>query len=265
MKILSLNCQRGYQPGLKEFLQKTLESSEYDFILLQEFAKEVPSYVQGVGPYDILQAYSEEVEEKSQTVIVHRKAYRLLEQGYVPFTKMRRDPVAGFRHATFGSLMARFDMHNSKVLIGCAHLHSGIDRKVRQAQVRKIKEQALSLAQVGDMVIFGGDCNFGLPRERVRAGQSMSPQFVCVTGDIGPTLDGRYSENVPHLPNRIAAFLWFFGVKTPLWTDQLFIDARTVKQGKVSCRVLPDRVSDHSPVELALTLGSATIAIPTMR
>ena len=163
MKVLTLNCQRGYQPGLKAFLQKTLESGEYDFLLLQEFAKEVPAYVRGIGPYELLQVYDAQAGEVAQTSIAYRKSFHLLDKNFIPFAKMRRDPVVGFKHSTFGSLLARFEIDSKVVLVGSLHLHSGIDRKVRAAQIQKIKEQVLSFTQIGDVAIFGGDCNFGLP------------------------------------------------------------------------------------------------------
>lgn len=250
MKVLSLNCQRGYQPGLKDFLQKILQSGGYDFLLLQEFAHEVPSYVKGVGPYESLQMHNDDVGEMSQTCIVYRKEYAILEKNFIPFAKMRRDPVEGFKHATFGSLFARFQTDCGFVLAGSVHLHSGMNRKVRAAQIRRIKEQALTLMQNGDKVIFGGDCNFGFPGERAHAEGLLAPQFVCTTRDNGPTLDGRYSENVPHLPNRIARLLGFFGIPSLLKTDQIFVDSKTSRESKITCRVLPDRVSDHNPVEL---------------
>lgn len=250
MKVLSLNCQRGYQPGLEAFLHKTLEGGKYDFLLLQEFGKKVPSFVQGVGPYETLRIHNADVDEMSQTCIVYRESYQLLEKSFIPFAKMRRDPVMGFKHATFGALCARFQTDSGTALMGSVHLHSGMDRKVRAAQIVRIKEQMQVLMQNSDTVIFGGDCNFGMPGERTRAEQILAPEFTCVTRDLGPTLDGRYSENVPHLPNRIAAFLGFFGIPTPLWTDQLLVDANTAKQRTISCRILPDRISDHSPVEL---------------
>lgn len=260
MRILSLNCQRGYQPGLKDFLQKILKSSEYDFLLLQEFGKEVPTFVQEFEDYKLLQVLNTDVGELSQTCILYRKQYELLEQNFIPFAKMRRDPVMGFKHATFGSLMVRFDIGGKKILVGSMHLHSGIDRKVRRAQIQKIKEQVLSLKEDGDKVVFGGDCNFGLPRERIRAERVMALEFACVTGGLGPTLDGRYSENVPHLPNRIAALLGFLGIPTPLWTDHLFVDAKTAEENNITCRVLPDRVSDHSPIEITLRPQSAKLS-----
>ena len=253
LKILSLNCQRGYQPGLKDFLRKTLQDGKYDLLLLQEFGKEVPLFVQNVGSYKLLQTLNTDVDELSQTAILYRNEYELLDQNFIPFAKMRRDPVAGFKHATFGSLVARLKTNRGSIAVGSVHLHSGIDRKVRAAQIQKIKSQILSLVHSDDLVIFGGDCNFGFLGERANAERAFAPEFVCVTSKRGPTLDGRYSENVPHLPNRVAAFLGFFGIPTLLWTDQLFVDAATITSSSIAARILPDRVSDHSPIELVLS------------
>jgi hypothetical protein len=36
MRILSLNCQQGYNPALKDFLHRVLSERAYDFLLLQE-------------------------------------------------------------------------------------------------------------------------------------------------------------------------------------------------------------------------------------
>lgn len=251
MKILSLNCQRGYTSGLQAFLRQKLTSEEYDFLLLQEFAKEVPSFVDGVASYAQLQMTSPDIDLPSQTCILYRSDYRLLERSYIPFAKMRRDPVMGTKHATFGSLFARFQTGSSIVLVGSVHLHSGIDRKVRRAQTEKVKEQAIALMQPDDVAIFGGDCNFG-PGERARAERVFTPEFVCATRGLGPTLDSRYSENVPHLPNRIAHLFGFFGIGIPLRTDHLFVDRRTAEHASIKARVLADRVSDHSPVELEI-------------
>lgn len=250
MKVLSLNCQRAYTSGLEVFLRRVLENAEYDFLLLQEFAKEVPSFVEGVGSYESLQVLSTDVGLPAQTCILYRAKYRLLEHSYVPFAKMRRDPVMGIKHATFGSLIARFKTDDGTKLIGSIHLHSGMDRKVRAAQITRIKSQALALLQPGDVTILGGDCNFGFPGERAQAERILAPEFICVTRRLGPTLDGRYSENVAHLPNRVAAFLGSFGISTPLWTDHLFVDAKTVEHRNPRTRVLRDRVSDHSPIDL---------------
>lgn len=249
MKLLSLNCQRGYHQGLRKFLRETLESGEYDFLLLQEFAKGVPSYIHDIGGYGLLRLYNDEINEESQTVIMYRKKHRLLGHSMIHFPKTYPDPVMGRKHSTFGSLCARFEIGSGIVLLGSIHLHSGMGRSVRLIQTQKVKKQVLDLRRKDDQVIFGGDCNFGYPSERRRAESMMAPEFVCVTKDLGPTLDSRYSENVPHIMNRIAVFLSLFGIGIPLWTDQLFVDTKTAQESIV-CRVLADRVSDHSPLEL---------------
>lgn len=252
MRFLSLNCQRGYQPNLKSFLQRTLAAKVYDFILLQEFAEAVPSFVRGVELYTILEIYDKQVKEVAQTCIIYKDTYQLLEKSYAPFTRMHRDPAVRCKHLTCGSLLARFRNGHESFLLGSVHLHSGIATKVRQLQVDSVKNQVTSLARSGDVVVFGGDCNFGLPGELGKAEQILSPQFSCVTKGIGPTLDGRYSENVPHLPNRVAALLGWIGIPTLLSTDHLFVDVQTADAYTLQSRVLPDRVSDHSPIELTL-------------
>lgn len=248
MKILSLNCQRGYQPDLKAFLQETLRSGAYDFLLLQEFGKEVPSYVRDIPGYSLLRVYDTSVGEDSQTAIVHRVNHQPIAQSMLHFPKTCPDPVMGVRHSTFGSLCARFEFGARTVLMGSVHLHSGMDQSVRAAQMRHVKRQVLELRKDGDLVIFGGDCNFGYPGERRRAETIAAPEFACVTRRLGPTLDSRYSEKVPHLTNRVAAFFGVFGIRIPLWTDHLFVDAEIAEA--VTCQVLPVRVSDHSPLEL---------------
>lgn len=69
-----------------------------------------------------------------------------------------------------------------------------------------------------------------------------------MTNDLSPTLDSRYSENVAHITNRIAAFLNIFGIGIKLHTDHIFLDKDTASS-KINCFVLTDRVSDHSPIE----------------
>jgi len=254
LRVLSLNCQRGYQSGLRDFLKRTFESGKYDFLLLQEFAKEVPSYVRHIGPYELLEAHDDDADEPSQLCIAYRKHFKLLESSLRPFALMRRDPVAGFKHSTFGFLFGRFAIDGNTVLVGSMHLHSGMNANVRAKQVRKVKKGILSLVRTGDRVVFGGDGNFGFPGEGALAKKILGPEFVCATCGLGATIDSRYVENVPHLPNRVAAFLSLLCVSVRLRMDYIFVDAHTASHGKLQSRLLPDRVSDHSPVELELHL-----------
>ena len=213
----------------------------------------MPSYVEGVGPYKTLAVYDEHAQEMAQTAIIYKNEFVLERYDFMPFALMRRDPVVGYKHSTYGSLLARFGSEKGSYHIGSVHLHSGIDANVRFRQIQRIKNQVLSAREKDEPIVFGGDCNFGLPGERRRAMRFLSPEFTCVSRDIGPTLDGRYSENVAHLPNRIGAVCRMLHVPARLRTDQLFVDADSAHDLSWKCGTLPDRVSDHSPV--VLTLG----------
>lgn len=254
MKILSLNCQRGYHPHLplREFLQKVFQQGEYDFILLQEFAKDVPSFVHQLGPYKLLKIYNGEVGEDSQVCVAYRCEYDLVASDFVNFVTKGPDPIVGITHSTFGLVCGRFIAGDTKIVVGSLHLHAGMSRRVRKLQMQTIKECLGALQEPGDTVVFGGDCNLG-PREHGGIARLLGPEFVWVSDGLPPTLDGWYSENVRRLPNRVGALLRFFGIPVRLWTDQIFVDEKTATRHQVACRVLPDRVSDHSPVELTLT------------
>ncbi|MBP6975086.1 MAG: endonuclease/exonuclease/phosphatase family protein [Candidatus Pacebacteria bacterium] len=250
MKVLSLNCQRGYTEGLEVFLRNTIGGGECDFLLLQEFFGPAVSFVEKIQPYKLLQVLNQDVDQLTQTVIIYRNAYHLTEQNYLPFPKDYPDPVMGIEHSTFGSLLARFETDAGQFLMGSVHLHSGMNFKVRANQIERVKEQAVAFSRPDDVTVFGGDCNFGFPWERYSAENILRPHFVCATRNNGATLDGRYSEDVPHLPNRIAATLGRLGIAARLSTDHIFVNVNSNNLMDFKTRVLPDRVSDHSPVEL---------------
>ncbi|MES2203068.1 MAG: endonuclease/exonuclease/phosphatase family protein [Patescibacteria group bacterium] len=253
LKILSLNCQRGYHSHLplREFLRDVFERGDYDFIILQEFAKDVPSFVRGVGPYNLLEAHDDQVGEYAQLCVAFRQGYELAASDFTAFATKKPDPIVGVVHSTFGFLCGRFSKADKVYVVGSVHLHAGVFRSTRREQMRIIKRQLLELSRPEDMVVFGGDCNLG-PFEHNGMARLLAPEFVWATGKIPSTLNGWYSENVARLPNRIGAFLRFFGIPVRLWTDQVFVDAKTALNSVTQSRVLPDRVSDHSPVEVSI-------------
>jgi endonuclease/exonuclease/phosphatase family metal-dependent hydrolase len=249
MKILSLNCQRGHQPQLKNFLNHILQSEKYDLLILQEADQKVISFLQH-EQYGLVNIFNEEVKKDSELCIVYRRSYNLIKTGFKSFASMRNDPWHGFKHPSFGLLWADLTIENKPFRIGSIHLHSGIDRKARSAELKLAKE--LFLKDIKGPAIIAGDFNAGFPGESFRMANILEPELVWETRNIGPTLDSRYSENLPHLPNRIAAFLSLFNIRIPLWTDHVFVDQQTANTYSVKCSVLEDRVSDHNPVEFTI-------------
>lgn len=250
MKILSLNCQKGYQPGLGAFLKRTLEDGDYDFILLQEFAKEVPNYVRGVGSYKLLEAHNEEMGEPSHLAIACRDIFELIHSNFKAFARMH--PLAYLQHPGFGLLAADFDVGDSVVRLGNIHQHSGIRQSVRTTESKEIKRLLLESPDTMP-TIFGGDFNLGFLGELSRTTRIFSPEFVCITAEHGPTLDSRYTEYHPVITNQIATALAKVNLGIKLKADHVFVDTKTAANSKIECRILPDRVSDHSPVEVVIS------------
>lgn len=252
MKFLSLNCQRGYTTGLQDFLRDTLDVGAYDFLLFQEVDKKVLSFLQHPS-YKLLRVFNQEVGQESELCVVYRRTYDLTRQDFQSFASMRNDPWRGFKHPAFAILSGTFNVDGKFIRVGSIHLHSGIDRQARLAELMKAK--TLLLENSSMPIIFAGDLNAGYPGEAGRMATYLRPEFIWVSQGLGPTLDSRYSENLPHLPNRIAAFLSLFNIRIPLWTDHFFANQTAAADQGMRCRVLPNRVSDHSPMELTVNFS----------
>ena len=249
MKILSLNCQQGYNLALKDFLHHIFDIKSYDFVLLQEVDEKVLSFLDN-SSYKLVRSFNEETGRDSLLCIAYREQYLPIKTGFKSFAFARKDHMHGFKHPAYGLLWADFKIENRIIRIASIHLHSGTDRRVRLKELQVAKK--LLLDDTTSSVIFAGDLNAGFPSEPINMAQTLLPEFIWETKDIGPTLNSRYTENVPHLPNRIAAFLSIFGMGIKLRTDHFFVDRESVKTSIIHCSVLPDRVSDHSPIELTI-------------
>ena len=255
MKLLSLNCQKAYQPGLESFLKQILEEERYDFLLLQEVNEAVLGFLERSTSYRFLTATYTDSGLPSHLCIGYRSSADLVSRELHSFAGVHYDPVRGYKHSSFGLLSARFNFREEEVCVGSIHLHSGIDAKVRVRELQKAKEIGLRFAGHSP-IIFGGDFNLGYPGELSRACRVLAPEFSCATRTLGGTLDSRYSEYANHLPNKIAVALAKVGIGVKLKADHFFVNARFASTERISVRMLPDRVSDHSPVELT----SETIA-----
>lgn len=150
----------------------------------------------------------------------------------------------------WGFIGGIFTQNNESVFIGSAHLHPGLRRKKRLEQVKIIKEKVLEKAG-GFPVILGGDFNTGLPFEISNQEKVFSPEFVRITKNIGPTLDSKYTEQTPFLITKVANFLASIGISIKFKADHLYI-SKPLGSLKPVCKILPDRVSDHRPVECVL-------------
>jgi len=248
MRILSLNTQKAFHPALPSFLKTIFEVGAYDFILLQEANERVLPLIQGIGSYNLLEAFDDHMLAQGHLVIAYRKTFTMKDAFLDSYGTMH--PSARSRHAGLGVLLGTFQTPQGNLIVGSVHLHSGLRVAVRVRELRRLREKVLEILDDTTPVILGGDFNFGIPGEVVQACKFLSPQFVSKTRYLEPTLNSRFTEPNSNITNIGAVFLAKFGMGLNLKTDHFFTDAETAKHSEA--RILSDRVSDHSPIELTI-------------
>ena len=245
MKILSLNCQKAYNQNLAGFLSGILSAQKYDFLLLQEATPVVLSFLKH-SSYETVTAYNDEASAQSHLCIVHRIEHKCTSSKLIPITNCD-EPGALPKRPGYGALYGVFDIAGIQTRIGSLHLHSGISASIRRNGLSCITKE---LTKELHSTIIGGDCNFG-PFEKRRAAQALAPDFMCLTRKIGTTLDSSYTEPHPFFLNEIANVLRAVGLNIKLPADNFFATP-DIAGSSHTTRILPDRVSDHSPIELVL-------------
>lgn len=249
MQILSLNTQKAFQPTLAPFLRNTLESNQYDFILLQETTDKVLPLIRDIGSYTLLEAFDTHMGTQGHLVIAYRNNFELKDSVLDSYGTMHPSPR--LRHTGLGALVGTFQTPSGNIKTGSVHLHAGLRATVRAKELARLKQSILSEAQDEIPTILGGDFNLGFPGEVLHACMYLSPEFVSKTRQLGTTLNSRFSEPNPNLVNMSAVFLSSLGIGFNLKTDHFFTDRSTASRS--TARILPDRVSDHSPIELVIS------------
>lgn len=254
MKILSLNCQMGFNSDFDSFLERTLRSQAYDFLLLQEFTSDMLSRHATQGGYKSLRAHNDEIGKESHLCVLYRPEFALLDTMFISFNsfcpRLYREQLNG--RAEFGFLAGIFRVDGRDMVLGSIHLHAGPFVRVRRRELSLVRDRLMTFGP-GIPVFFAGDCNYGLPGELRSADTIVGSAFARVSKGLPPTLDSRYTEFEPNPLSMTAVLLSKFGLGIRLRADQVFATASLAQNGRMSCRVLSDRVSDHSPIELMLS------------
>lgn len=260
MKVLTLNCQKGYTPNLKEFLSRIIGSKSYDFILLQEVDEKVDLMIQISGQYKILETVNPDNQIPSQLRILYRSSFILTDSGFISFAKMNK---LFAKRGEPGFLFGIFDCGGSQLTIGSLHLHPSFPFYIRHRETLMVKDRLSTYIKSGMPVIFGGDLNLGYPWEGPAIRKLVSSSFSEATINIGSTLDSRYTEKIgTHPVSRIGNFLMRFNISIRFKTDRIFVDKNTANKFHMAVKVLPDRVSDHSPVELEISFDGYLLVNP---
>ncbi len=250
MKILSLNCQHNYHPRLRKFLKRVLRSEKYDFLLLQEANKKVISYIKKHKKYSITLPTGN--IKQALTCIVSRTSIFLQpETDFLHFPHTDESETAFKEYHVFGLTCKIAYVWWQEVVVWSMHLPSGFSSYVRKKYLEQSTQYIIK--KYGEkMTILWWDFNFGFPGELSEAHKILAPHYTCISQHISPTLDSYYTENDSLLASKIATFLRTIGISIKLKTDHFFTNTQILKKYHTKIRVLPHRVSDHSPIELTL-------------
>jgi endonuclease/exonuclease/phosphatase family metal-dependent hydrolase len=221
------------------------------FILLQELSQANYNWFKSkVNNYEILRAFNREVGVESELALAYRKNFTLKESKFYSFFKFLK---WNFKRAEMGLLAGRFQVPAGEVIITSVHLNPALSFIVRRDEAKFIKKCLLDFNIDSLPVIFGGDFNSGLPEEKARNNRIFAPEFINLTDNSGATVDSRYVEPGPGLLlNNISVFLAKFGFHLRMKVDHIYADQETAKNDFSFCKVFPDRVSDHSAMEVIL-------------
>lgn len=241
-------------PGLTDFLARIFVEGEYDFILFQEVRTRTsppfdPLMTNILGSYSLLRTFNSEVNAWSELALAYRQSFAIEKSVFSPFA-----PYEYFGHPLpeFGLLIGKFATPEGRLLVGTLHMHPSIHALQRKRDVARTKEALLTWNSEGLPVIFGGDFNSGLIGEKRRNRRMLAPEFVNVTNDIGPTVDSRYVEPTTPLNALARAATKLLGFHLRMTVDHIYTDRATAESHVFSSRILPDRISDHSPLEVIL-------------
>ena len=195
LKVLTLNCAKGYVAGLHDFLEKILQKNDYDFVLLQEFhSRNLKWFKSNIENYKILRVFDKKVNMESELAIVYRKDFILKESKLYLFTDFLK---SNLKRPEFGFLLGNFKIPQGELIVGSIHCSAVLHFNVRSREAKLAKKCLLDFNPASLPLILGGDFNSGLPGEKTRNNKIFMPEFVNLTNSSGVTVDSRYVEPAP--------------------------------------------------------------------
>lgn len=249
-RVLTFNCQKGYPGNTVSVVSHWLKQGSYDFLLLQEASVNVIEnlHLKQAG-YCMLSAYNHEVGVVSQLCILYKEKFSLDDSVFFSFANFKQQ---NSWRAEFGLLLGTFKYQESRFVVGSIHLNPGFEFIVRKRELFFIRKSTLLYNKEKLPVLFGGDFNSMVPHEFKRNAKILGPQFVNATLDSGPTAQTQYLEPTVFI-NRFALGLAKAGINFKGKVDHIYVDQDSSNSNIMQSRVLPDRASDHSPLELLFT------------
>lgn len=257
LKIITLNCQKAHQKGCSDFLQKLLDSEEYDFILLQEANKDVHKVVsKNLQEYSLISSENNLTNSHHEICLIYRSEFNLIKKEFLNFSSSDRKMLT-----QSGSAIGLFELNKEKsslvnkkyILIGSLHLQSSYHVRTRQAELRKIKMAFQNLGENFDTIkIIGGDFNNLIAGEKYLNDANLKPELVYASNFDDYTHDSGFLEKA-HLEKPLSKLLLIDKLKYKVKIDHYYVDAVNFCKYDFISETLKFDISDHRPVIMKIS------------
>jgi endonuclease/exonuclease/phosphatase family metal-dependent hydrolase len=259
LSIVTLNCQKAFQPAFKPYMEEILSQRRYDFLLLQEVDLKTLETIQPIfkeNRYTRLSAFSPKTNSELYTCILYKNEFEFLRSDFITFTPIVIQEVTetGSIAGVFKiPLRYRRGLKKKKILLIATHLHASYHLLARKKELRQVKNQALHLDPKDECIkVIAGDFNNLIKGESKIHDAQMKPEFTNISDFDTPTYDSKYIE--PKYSEALYARLFFSGGKRyQMKLDHIFVDSQSAKRLLHDCKVIDVVASDHKPIELNIS------------
>lgn len=260
LRVVTLNCQKAFQPDFKPYFEQIMKERRYHFLLLQEVDLKTLEIIQPLYKehgYIRLGAFSPKSNTELYTCILYKSEFEFLRSDFITFT-----PIVFQEITETGSIAGVFAVPRNlrkiigkrKILLIATHIHASYHILARRKELLQVKNQALHLDPTNDCLkIIAGDLNNLFAGEQMINDNAMKPEFTNVCDFPDYTYDSKYIE--PKYSEAVYSRLFFrLGKRYRLKLDHIYMDTESANTLHYQTNVVKVTASDHRPVELTITL-----------
>ena len=242
MRLLSLNCQRAFNPNFRGFLRRSLSGGKNNIFLLQEANDNVVKLAQkNLGKYKIIQ-HKIPNGSFSEICILYSKKLRCVDSAF--------SYIEDSDGNEFGVLMAIFKSKKFTFSTANVHLPAYLKPQKRLQAIKQVKENFSSFLKKhprSSRTIMAGDFNSILPWEHDSHKSILAPFLSPVKNKWSYTYISERLEPTDFW-HKLVLFLGKIGFSFRPKLDHVFASKRPVKKRWIRVRSQRKNVSDHLPI-----------------
>lgn len=240
--MLSLNCQRAFNPNFKAFLQRSLSRGKHKIFLLQEASDNVVNLAQkNFEKYKIIQ-HKTPKGKFSELCILYSRKLKCVDSNF--------SYIKDADGEEFGVLMAVFKSKKFMLSTANVHLPAYFKPQKRLQAVRQVKESFddfLKKHPKTSRVVMVGDFNSMLPWEHSYHKTILAPLLSPVENKLSYTYISERLEPRDFW-HKIIILLGKIGITFRPALDHVFSNNHLTKKKWIRARTQKKDVSDHLPI-----------------